>query len=93
MQNDEQFVDIDVGDIIDEYLNEKTRPKTIGAYYPSEIGMCIRRSYYSYFITKPTETSALRIFALGNNVHEFIAKALKNSETLTLAEEEKPIRI
>ena len=93
MQHDNSFVDVDVGSIIDEYLNEESRPKTIGAYYPSEIGMCMRRSYYSYFIAKPTETSALRIFALGNNVHEFIAKALKESSTLAVAEEEKPIRI
>ena len=93
MQNNDPFVDVDVGNIIDEYLEEKSRPKTIGAYYPSEIGMCMRRSYYSYFISKPTETSALRIFALGNNVHEFIAKALKGSSTLAVAEEEKPIRI
>ena len=93
MQNDDPLVDIDVGGIIDEYLNEESRPKKIGSYYPSEIGMCIRRSYYSYFIQKPTETTALRIFALGNKVHEFIAKALKESESLTIAEEEKPIRI
>ena len=93
MQNNDPFVDVDVGNIIDEYLEEKSRPKTIGAYYPSEIGMCMRRSYYSYFISKPTETSALRIFALGNNVHEFIAKTLKGSSTLAVAEEEKPIRI
>ncbi len=50
MQNNDPFVDVDVGNIIDEYLEEKSRPKTIGAYYPSEIGMCMRRSYYSYFI-------------------------------------------
>ncbi len=93
MQNGDYFVDVDVGGIIDEYLDEESRPKKVGVYYPSEIGMCMRRSYYSYFITKPTETSALRIFALGNNVHEFIAKALKNSSTLTLAEEEKPLKI
>ena len=90
---DDSFVDIDVGNIIDEYLNEESRPKRIGAYYPSEIGMCMRRSYYSYFISKPTEPTALRIFALGNNVHEFIAKALKESDTLTLVEEEKPIKV
>lgn len=85
--------EINIGDIIDEYLNEETRPKRIGSYYPSEIGMCIRRSYYSYFISKPTEPKALRIFALGNNVHEFIARALKDSDRFEVVEEEKPIKI
>ncbi|EFD92860.1 MAG: hypothetical protein BJBARM5_0363 [Candidatus Parvarchaeum acidophilus ARMAN-5] len=93
MQNDDPLVDVDIGAVIDEYLEEESRPKKIGVYYPSEIGMCIRRSYYSYFISKPTETKALRIFALGNNVHEFIAKALKDSEKFAVAEEEKPIKI
>ncbi len=93
MDNDNPLEDVDVRGIIEEYLTEDSRPKRIGVYYPSEIGMCMRRSYYSYFITKPTEPAALRIFALGNNVHEFIAKALKDSKKLTKVEEEKPIKI
>jgi CRISPR/Cas system-associated exonuclease Cas4 (RecB family) len=93
MENNDSLEDLDVKGIIDEYLTEEQRPKRIGSYYPSEIGMCIRRSYYSYFITKPTEPAALRIFALGNNVHEFIAKALKDSNELAVVEEEKPIKV
>lgn len=93
MEYDEPLADVDVKAIIDDYLTEESRPKRIGSYYPSEIGMCIRRSYYSYFISKPTEPQALRIFALGNSVHEFIAKALKDSKELAVVEEEKPIKI
>ncbi len=93
IQNHDEKSDLNVGDIIDEYLTDEMRPKKLGAYFPSEIGMCIRRSYYSYNIPKPTEASALRIFAMGNNVHEFITKALKASERLETVEEEKPIRI
>ena len=89
----ENIVDFDVGEIIDEYLDEESRPKTVGAYYPSEIGMCMRRSYYSYLYPKPTDRSALRIFALGNNVHAFLAEALKSSSEFSLVEEEKPVKI
>ncbi len=91
--DEDKIIDIDVGEIIDEYLNEESRPKKVGAYYPSEIGMCIRRSYYSYVLPKPTERAALRIFALGNNVHSFLAAALKDSKEFSLVEEEKPIKI
>ncbi len=85
--------DINVSGIIDEYLTDDLRPKRIGAYFPSEIGMCIRRSYYSYNIPKPAEPAALRIFALGNNVHEFLTKALKASKEFERVEEEKQIKI
>ena len=91
--DEDKIIDIDVGEIIDEYLNEESRPKKVGAYYPSEIGMCIRRSYYSYVLPKPTERAALRIFAMGNNVHSFLAAALKDSKEFSLVEEEKPIKI
>jgi CRISPR/Cas system-associated exonuclease Cas4 (RecB family) len=91
--DDGKLIDVDIGAIVDEFLNEESRPKTIGAYYPSEIGMCIRRSYYSYLAPKPTEKGALRIFALGNNLHSFIAEALKNSKEFSLVEEEKPVKI
>lgn len=90
---EDRTIDIDIGAIVDEYLYEESRPKTIGAYYPSEIGMCIRRSYYSYTTPKPTEKGALRIFALGNNLHSFLAEALKDSKEFALVEEEKPVRV
>lgn len=86
-------IDIDIGGVIDEYLKTDERPRTVGVYFPSEIGSCIRRSYYSYTNPKPFESSALRIFALGNNLHSFIASALKASKEFSLVEEEKPIKI
>ncbi len=91
---DDGIIDVDVGAIIDSYLEEeKERPKRTGAYFPSEIGACIRRSYYSYLYPQPTAPSALRIFALGNELHAFIAEALKASEEFSRVEDEKPIRI
>ncbi|MCL5101635.1 MAG: PD-(D/E)XK nuclease family protein [Candidatus Parvarchaeota archaeon] len=91
--SDNKIIDIDIGCIIDDYLEEEGRPKTVGAYYPSEIGMCIRRSYYSYVLPKPTEAGALRIFALGNNLHAFIADVLKKSDEFSFVEDERPIKI
>ena len=93
INDDGKITDIDVGDIIDNFLEEESRPKKVGVYFPSESGMCIRRSYYSYVSPKPTDRTALRIFALGNNVHSFIAQALKSSDVFSLVEEEKPLKI
>ncbi|MCL5009958.1 MAG: PD-(D/E)XK nuclease family protein [Candidatus Parvarchaeota archaeon] len=87
------MIDIDIADIIDNFLEEESRPKTVGVYFPSESGMCMRRSYYSYISPKPTDKAALRIFALGNNVHSFIAEALKSSDVFSYVEEEKPLKI
>ncbi len=87
------IVDIDVQDIIDNYLKTEDKPRKIGIYFPSEIGSCLRRSYYSYIMPKPSEPKALRIFALGNNVHSFIANALKSYNDFAVVEEEKPVHI
>ncbi len=91
--DNDEIVDIDITDIIDNFLEEESRPKKIGVYFPSESGMCMRRSYYSYVLPKPTDRTALRIFALGNNLHSFIAEALKASDIFSLVEEEKPLKI
>ncbi len=87
------IMDVDIGKVIDEYLDEEAKPKRIGAYFPSEIGMCIRRSYYSYTQPKPVEKAALRIFALGNNVHVFITEVLKSSGEFVSVEDEKSVKI
>lgn len=79
--------------VIDEYLKTEERPKAIGSYYPSEIGMCLRRQFYSYLNPKKVDESTLRIFALGNNLHLFITEALKSSERFGYVIEEKPIKI
>lgn len=91
--SDFKTTDIDVADIIDNFLEEESRPKTVGVYFPSESGMCMRRSYYTYLLPRPTDKAALRIFALGNNVHSFIAEALKSSDIFSLVEEERPLKI
>ena len=90
---DEKIIDVDVGAVIDEYLDEEERPRKLGVYFPSEIGACLRRSYYGYLSPKPADATARRIFALGNNLHAFIAEALKASSAFSLVEDETPIRI
>lgn len=93
IDSENNVTDVDISDIIDEFLDEKSRPKKVGAYFPSESGMCIRRSYYSYVSPKPTDPAVLRIFALGNSVHSFIAEALKASDIFSKVEEEKSLKI
>lgn len=85
--------DVNIEEIVDKYLDIESRLKIIGSYYPSEAGICMRRIYYSYILPKKEDKHMLRIFALGNNIHSFIAEALKNSNKFSSVEEEKSTRI
>ena len=40
--------DINFNKLIDKYLVREYKPKEIGRYYPSEIGSCLRKVWYSY---------------------------------------------
>lgn len=90
MEDNEDFR---IDKIIDEFLETEDRPKAIGSYYPSEVGMCLRRQFYSYLNPKKTDEGTRRIFALGNNIHLFITEALKSSERFGYVIEEKPIKM
>ncbi len=86
---------IDFNKLIDNYLAKETSHKQIGKYYPSEIGGCLRKTWYSYKEPKPTETKLIRIFQVGDMLHEFIEEVIlseKNPE-VELLEEEFPIKI
>ncbi len=85
--------EINIGEIIDKFLDTESRAKVIGSYYPSEAGMCMRRVYYSYMIPKSEDRHSLRIFALGNNIHSFLADALKTAGDFSVVNEEVPVRI
>lgn len=87
---------IDFNRLIDNHLaRESTHKKAIGKYYPSEIGGCIRKTWYSYKNPKPTEAKLARIFHTGDMLHEFVVDVIiseKNPE-VELLEAEFPIKI
>lgn len=86
---------IDFNKLIDNHLEREISHKQIGRYYPSEIGGCLRKTWYSYKQPKPTETKLMRIFHAGDMLHEFIEEVItseKNPE-VELLEAEFPIKI
>jgi len=86
---------IDFNKLIDNHLEREISHKQIGKYYPSEIGGCLRKTWYSYKKPKPTETKLIRIFQAGDMLHEFIEEVIiseKNPE-VELLEAEFPIKI
>ena len=50
-----------------------------GVYYPSYLGICIRKQFYIYTIGEKPSPETLAIFATGEGVHEAVAGALKRS--------------
>ncbi|MBS3073780.1 PD-(D/E)XK nuclease family protein [Candidatus Pacearchaeota archaeon] len=86
---------IDFDEIIDKYLIHENKPKEIGRYYPSEIGGCIRKTWFSYKNPKEVGADLLRIFEAGNLLHEFISDAIKSEKNpdIELVKNEMPIRI
>lgn len=86
---------IDFNNLINNYLKRELRIKTIGRYYPSEAGSCLRKVYYSYKIPKETEQDLIKIFQVGHMFHDFIEDVLKSEKTpeIELLESEVPFKI
>ncbi len=71
---------IDFNKMVDNYLKRENRPKTIGRYYPSEIGTCMRKVWYSYKFPQETQPELTKIFEMGNIMHDFVVKVLKSDK-------------
>lgn len=86
---------VDFNKLIDKYLEREYKPKSIGRYYPSEIGGCIRKTWFSYKKPKQTDVKLTRIFQAGNMLHEFITEVIKSEKNkeVELIRSEMPIEI
>jgi hypothetical protein len=86
---------IDFNKLIDKHLVREYRPKSIGRYYPSEVGGCIRKTYFSYKIPKPVKTELIRIFEAGNMMHEFVTEVIRSekNKNVVLLRSEMPVKI
>jgi len=86
---------IDFNKLIDNHLIRENKPKEIGRYWPSEVGSCLRKIWYSYKIPKETEAKLLRIFESGNLLHEFIVDVIKSEKNkeIELVRTEMPVKI
>jgi CRISPR-associated protein Cas4 len=86
---------IDFNALIDNYLIREHRPKDIGRYYPSEIGGCMRKTWFSYKFPKKTTPELTRIFEAGNMLHEFVAEVIRSEKNpdVELVKEEMPLKL
>ena len=86
---------VDFDKLIDKYLHRESRPKTPGRYYPSEVGGCMRKVWFSYKKPKKTEPDLLKIFEVGNILHEFMTQVMKSEKTseVELLDSEIPFKL
>lgn len=86
---------IDFDRMIDRYLEREERQKEIGRYYPSEIGSCLRKVWFSYKQPKGTEADLIRVFEAGNILHDFVVRVLKSEKNpeVDLLQTEVPFRM
>jgi len=85
---------VDFNKLIDNHLARELSYKKLGKYYPSEIGGCLRKTWYSYKKPKPTDTALIRIFEAGNMLHEFIEEVIKSEKNpeIELLQTELPVK-
>ena len=85
---------IDFNKMIDNHLKKEYRPKGIGKYYPSEIGNCLRKVWYTYKFPVELKPELIKIFELGNIMHDFVVEVLKSEKTpeVELLKSEFPVR-
>lgn len=86
---------IDFDEMVENYLRRESKPKTIGRYYPSEIGSCLRKVWYSYKYPKETDIELTKIFELGNLIHDFVSTVIESEKNphVELLEKELPLKL
>ncbi len=86
---------IDFNELIERFLKREIQPKAVGRYYPSEIGRCLRNLYYSYKYPVEVKPRLLKIFELGNIMHDFVVRVLKSERIpeIELLDYEVPIEM
>ena len=86
---------IDFDEMVENFLRRESRPKTVGRYYPSEIGSCLRKVWYSYKHPRETDIELTKIFEVGNLIHDFVSKVIESEKNphVELIEKELPLKL
>jgi len=85
----------DFNEMVTRHIERESRAKSIGRYYPSEIGSCMRKVWYSYKYPKQVQPELLKIFEVGNMLHGFVVEVLRSEKNanVQLLKSEFPLRI
>jgi CRISPR-associated exonuclease Cas4 len=88
---------INFNDEINEFLKRKqesdAHEMVVGKYSPSLLPACLRRQYFEYKHPIPASPEKLKIFALGNSIHEQIAHILSESKNIKTHSEERSLTL
>ena len=86
---------IDFDKLVDNHIQREHKPKGIGRYYPSEVGNCLRKVWYSYKYPQEVEPDLLKIFEVGNIMHDFVVRVLRSEKNnqISLLESELPFQL
>ncbi|MBS3074651.1 PD-(D/E)XK nuclease family protein [Candidatus Pacearchaeota archaeon] len=86
---------IDFNELIDNYLQREVFPRSVGRYWPSEAGGCLRKTWFTFRIPKEVEKPLSRIFEMGNRVHDLIADVIQSEKNkhVKLIDRELPVKI
>jgi len=81
--------------LIENHLQRESKAKQEGRYYPSEIGMCMRKIWYSYKQPIPIKMDMIKVFEVGNILHAFITNVIRSEKNphVELEAEELPFKI
>jgi len=85
----------DFNEMVTRHIEKENRPKNIGKYYPSEIGNCMRKVWYSYKYPQQVQPELLKIFEVGNMLHGFVVEVLQSEKNreVQLLQSEFPLKI
>ncbi len=85
----------DFNKMVTNHIERSSRPKSLGRYYPSEIGSCMRKVWYSYKYPQELRPELLKIFEVGNMLHGFVVEVLKSEKNkdVQLLRSEFPLKI
>lgn len=80
--------------LVEIHLTKEQKAKQVGRYYPSEIGLCMRKTWYGYKYPTQVSMELLKIFEAGNMVHDFVVRVFKSEKNkeVELVQEEMPFK-
>jgi CRISPR/Cas system-associated exonuclease Cas4 (RecB family) len=70
----------DFDKLLEKHIAREHKPKKIGKYYPSEVGNCLRKVWYSYKYPQEIDIDKQKIFEVGNMIHAFVIDVLKSTK-------------